>query len=170
MLVVYRQKLFRGINTVLKWVFLCLLLLSCGTGKIANLSSIRITADLLTNKIRIVIFLQDHSGNYLVWHQSFLTSESGMSVVSEEDFNTNVKVYSMKYGDRNKKVYDGRLAGLHWNRAIVDTPRILLGDIPIVLIQKDAERDTDFGIIELTLTTPKQGDFFAQASDVKIYH
>lgn len=170
MLVAYRQKLFLSITTVLRWLFLCLLLFSCDTGKIANLNSIRITADLLTNKMRVMIFLQDHVGNYLVWNQSFLSPQSGMSVIPEEDFNTNVKIYSMRYDDKNKKVYDGRLAGLHWNRAISETPRLLLGDIPIILIQKDAERDTSLGIVEITLTTPKQGDFFAKAENVKIYH
>ncbi|MBM3239916.1 hypothetical protein FJZ31_26830 [Candidatus Poribacteria bacterium] len=170
MLVIYRQRLFQSITTILKWLFLCLLLFSCDTGKIANLGSIRITADLLTNQIRVRIFLQDNLGNYLVWNDSFLTPQSGMSVIPEEDFTTNVKLYSMRYGDKNKTVYDGRLAGLHWNQTIAETPRILLGDIPLVLIQKDAERDTTLGIIELTLTTPKQGDFFARAENVTIYH
>ena len=170
MFVAHRQRLFQRITTFGRWLFLSLLLFSCDTGKIANLSSIRITADLLTNKISVGIFLQDHSGNYLVWNQSFLTPQSGVSIIPEEDFDTNVKVYSMKYGDRNKTVYDGRLAGLHWNRAVSETPRLLLGDIPLILIQRDAERDTAFGVIELTLTTPKQGDFFATAENVKIYH
>ena len=170
MFVDYREKLFQNITTVLISLFLTLSLFSCETGVIANLSNIRINPDLLTNQMRIAIYLQDHSGNYLVWHQSFLTPQSGMSIVAAEDFKTNVKIYSMKSGDKNKKVYDGRLAGLHWNRAFSDMPRLLLGDIPLTLIQKDAERDTDLGVIELTLTTPKQGDFFTVAENVKIYH
>ncbi len=164
---VLRHRLFWR-KQIIWWSLLCLFL-GCDTGQIANLGSISIKADLRLNYIQVLILLQDAAGNYLVWNQSILRPEGSVSVIPEEDFKTHVIVYSMKHGEKSQKVYDGRLRGLRWNRIIAETPRVLLGDIPVVLIQKDLDRDTNLGIIELTLTTPKQGDFLAELDNVQIY-
>jgi len=139
-------------------------LLSCDTGIIDNLGGISIDALFRRDRIDVKIFLQDKSGNKLLWGQRVSATQPGF-IAPIEDFDTHLIVYS----DENHNVYDGRLAYLRWNASIPDTPRRLLGYIPIRLIKEDAERETNMGIIELTLITPKQGNFSARVENVQIY-
>jgi len=139
-------------------------ILSCDTGMIDNLSSISIATTFRSSRINVKIYLQAEGGIKLLWGQRVSPSQPGF-VVPEEDFETHLKVYS----DSNHNVYDGRLGDLHWNTKIPDTPRMLLGYIPTGLIKEDAERETNTGIIELTLITPKQGNFYARLDNAQIY-
>ncbi len=150
-------------------------ILSCDTGMIDNLSGISIAATFHGDRINVKIFLQTETGSKLLWGQRVSQSQPGF-VVPEEDFDTHLKVYSdghlgTEWGGEAgfHNVYDGRLADLHWNATISDTQRMLLGYIPTRLIKEDAERETNTGIIELTLITPKQGNFDARLDNVQIY-
>ena len=139
-------------------------ILSCDTGMIDNLGNISIDAVFRGDRIDVKIFLQDRAENKLLWGQRVSQAQTGF-VVPEEDFDTHLVAYS----DENHNVYDGRLAYLRWNAGVPNTPRMLLGYIPTRLIKEDAERETETGTIELTLITPKQGNFSARIENVKIY-
>ena len=131
---------------------------------IDNLGGISTDAVFRPDRIDVKIFLLDRAGNKLLWGQRVSAAQPGF-IAPIEDFDTHLMVYS----DENQNVYDGRLAHLRWNASIPDTPRMLLGYIPIELIKEDAERETNMGVIELTLITPKQGNFYARAENVQIY-
>lgn len=131
---------------------------------IDNLAGISIGVVSRRDRIDVQIFLQDSAGNKLFWGHRVSAAQPGF-VVPEADFDTHLTVYS----DENHNVYDGRLVYLRWNATIPDTPRILLGYIPTRLIKEDADRETNMGIIELTLITPKQGNFSARVENVQIY-
>ncbi len=152
-------------------IVICLLFVTdgCSTGEIANLEQIRVEDTVHRyDVVTIVISLRDGAGDALVWVNTSIGPQGG-GVLSESDLDTEVRLYSTRDGRENKEVYHGRLRDLRWNQIIIDSPRILFGDIPIKLIASDPERDSPLGIIELTLKTPKQGDFFTREEQVQIY-
>lgn len=152
-------------------LFACLgyLMIGCSTGEIANLEQIQIESVLRERDLIIVIFsLRDGGGHSLVWVNTSIGLQGG-GVLSEDELDTEVLLYSMKEGQESKKIYHGRLRDLHWNQVYVDNPRILIGEIPADLLETDPERDSPLGIIELTLKTPKQGDFFTREEQVELY-
>ena len=153
-------------------ILVCVLavqLFGCSTGEIANLEQIRIENVLRERDLLIVVIsLRDGNGNQLVWVNTAIGLQGG-GVLSEDEFDTEVVLYSMKDGREHKEVYHGRLRDLHWNQIIADNPRVLVGEIPFHLIEIDPERDSPHGVIEVTLKTPKQGDLFDRAENVELY-
>jgi len=163
-------KLSLKLSSILTLFILSLMFTGCNTGEVTNLGGIKVRTEYYFHSyILVEIILQSSKGYSLLWEESILNPQVGAGVVPEGDFETNVKIYSLLNGVENKKVYDGRLADLHWNRMIANTPRILIGKVPIILIEDDPQRDTELGNIEVTLITPKQGSFTDKDEKVKIY-
>lgn len=163
-------KLSLRLHSVLSLFILSVIFTGCGSGEIANLGGIAVDTDYYYHRYIIVeITLKSSKGYSLLWEESILNPQVGADVVPEEDFETNVKIYSLSNGVENKKVYDGKLADLHWNRMVANTPRILIGKVPTILIKDDPQRDTELGNIEVTLITPAQGSFTDKVEGVKIY-
>lgn len=146
-----------------------LTLLSCGTGEIQNFEGISILTEPRVNRINVTIFLTDKHGVPLIWNQSILSPSVGVSTISDADFTTNAKVYSMRNGQKHQKVYDGRLVDVRWAQEANSLDRLLKAQIPLRLIEEDAERDTYKGIITIEIKTDKQGPFSDTDEDAIIY-
>ena len=139
-------------------VSICVLvMLSCGSGEIQNFEGIAIHADPRVDRIDLRIYLVDRNGTPLIWNQSILSPSVGVSTISEADFTTNAKVYSMRNGEKHKKVYDGRLIDLRWSQELNRLDRLMTAEIPRFSIEEDPERDTPLGIIIVEVQTEKQG-------------
>ena len=148
----------------------CLIaILGCGSGEIQNFAGIRVVSDYRVDGIDLEIFLVDENGHALVWNSSILNPQIGMSTVSESKFTTNVQVYSMRQGSKGIKVYDGRLIDLRWSRVIGSSVRLLRAEIPRALINEDLQRDTEMGILTITIQTDKQGPFSDTVQKTQIY-
>ena len=104
--------------------------LSCGSGVIQNFEGIRVHSDPRVDRIDLRIYLVDRNGIPLIWNQSILSPSVGVSTVSEADFTTNAKVYSMRNGKQHKKVYDGRLLDLRWSQELNRLDRLMTAEIP----------------------------------------
>ncbi len=151
-------------------VCICVLaLLACGTGEIQNFEGIRIMSDPRVNRIDIKVYLLDKHGIPLIWDQSILSPNVGVSTISEADFTTNVKVYSMRDGEKHRKVYDGRLIGVLWAQEPNSLDRLLSAEIPRRLIEEDPERDTHLGVITVEIKTERQGPFTDTLEKTTIY-
>ena len=151
----------------LAWV--CLIaILGCDTGVIDNFAGIKIEATFRPDQINFDIFLLNENGRPLIQHGSILTPGIGVSTLSSSKFTTNVQVYSMRDGAISKKVYDGRLIDLRWG-AVGGNRRVLFAEIPHQLIEEDEQRDTEMGVIVLTLQTEKQGPFQDTLENTRIY-
>ena len=146
-----------------------LTLLSCGTGEIQNFEGISIFTEPRVNRVNVTIYLTDKHGNPLIWSQSILSPDVGVSTISDADFTTNAKVYSMRNGEKHKKVYDGRLVDLRWAQEANSIDRLLRAQIPHRLIQDDPDRDTYKGIITVEIKTDKQGPFTDTDENATIY-
>ena len=146
-----------------------LALLSCGSGEIQNFEGIRIQSDPRVDRIDLRIYLVDRNGTPLIWNQSILSPSVGVSTISEADFTTNAKVYSLRNGQRHRKVYDGRLIDLRWSRELNRLDRLMTAEIPRALIAEDPERDTPLGIITIEIETEKQGPFSDTLERTEIY-
>jgi len=142
---------------------------SCGSGVIQNFEGIRIYSDPRVDRIDLRIYLVDRNGIPLIWNQSILSPSVGVSTVSEADFTTNAKVYSMRNGQQHKKVYDGRLLDLRWSQELNRLDRLMTAEIPRGFIDEDPERDTPFGIIIVEIQTEKQGPFSDTLESTAIY-
>ena len=146
-----------------------LVMLSCGSGEIQNFEGIEIQSDPRVDRIDLRIYLLDRNGIPLIWNQSILSPNVGVSTISEADFTTNVKVYSMRNGAKHKKVYDGRLIDLRWSQELNRLDRLLTAEIPRVFIEADPERDTPLGVITVEIQTEKQGPFTDTLERTAIY-
>lgn len=146
-----------------------LALLSCGSGEIQNFEGIRIQSDPRVDRIDLRIYLVDRNGTPLIWNQSILSPSVGVSTISEADFTTNAKVYSIRNGQKHRKVYDGRLIDVRWSRELNRLDRLMTAEIPRALIAEDPERDTPLGIITIEIETEKQGPFSDTLERTEIY-
>ena len=146
-----------------------LVMLSCGSGEIQNFEGIAIHADPRVDRIDLRIYLVDQNGTPLIWNQSILSPSVGVSTISEADFTTNVKVYSMRNGEKHRKVYDDRLFDLRWAQELNRLDRLMTAEIPRTLIEEDPERDTPLGIITVEVQTEKQGPFTDTLEKAEIY-
>ncbi len=152
------------------FVYICIIaLLACGSGEIQNFEGIQIISDPRIDQIDIRIYLLDKHGTPLVWSQSILSPGVGVSTISEADFTTNVKVYSMRDGKQHRKVYDGRLYDVRWSQEPNSLDRLLSAEIPRRLIEEDPERDTYLGVITVEIQTEKQGPFTDTVERTAIY-
>ena len=151
-------------------VSICVLvMLSCGSGEIQNFEGIAIHADPRVDRIDLRIYLVDRNGTPLIWNQSILSPSVGVSTISEADFTTNAKVYSMRNGEKHKKVYEGRLIDLRWSQELNRLDRLMTAEIPRAFIEEDPERDSPFGIIMVEVKTEKQGPFSDTLDKAEIY-
>ena len=90
------------------------------------------------------------------------------------ELDTHVKVYSTLNGQRHNEVYSGRLKRLNWDtqgdaRHGGLTFRSLFGLVSAVLIKTDFTADSPLGELDVTLFTPKQGEFHTTIYDAQIY-
>jgi len=143
--------------------------LSCGSGVIQNFEGIQLQSDPRVDRIDLRIYLVDRNGIPLIWNQSILSPSVGVSTVSEADFTTNVKVYSMRNGKQHKKVYDGRLIDLRWSQELNRLDRLMTAEIPRGFIEEDPERDTHLGVITVEIQTERQGPFSDTLERTAIY-
>ena len=143
--------------------------LSFGSGVIQNFEGIRLQSDPRVDRIDLRIYLVDRNGIPLIWNQSILSPSVGVSTVSEADFTTNAKVYSMRDGKPHKKVYDGRLLDLRWSQQLNRLDRLMTAEIPRGFIDEDPERDTYLGVITVEIQTEKQGPFSDTLERTAIY-
>lgn len=151
-------------------VCICILtLLACGTGEIQNFEGISIISEPRVDRINITIYLTDKHGIPLIWNQSILSPSVGVSTISDADFTTNAKVYSMRNGEKNLKVYDGRLLDVRWGQELNSLDRLLKAEIPRALIDEDPDRDTTIGVITVEIKTDKQGPFTDTIEKTAIY-
>lgn len=151
-------------------VSICVLIMfSCGSGVIENFEGIEIQSDPRVDRIDLRIYLVDRNGTPLVWNQSILSPNVGISTISEADFTTNAQIYSIRNGEKHRKVYDGRLIGLRWSRELNRLDRLLTAEIPRILIDEDPERDTFLGTIVVEIQTEKQGPFSDTLEKTEIY-
>ena len=149
---------------------ICVLaLLACGTGEIQNFEGIQILSDSRLDRIDIRIYLLDRNGIPLIWNQSILSPSVGVSTISEVDFITNAKVYSIRNGEKHRKVYDDRLIDVRWSQEPNSLDRLLSAEIPHRLIEADPDRDTRLGIITVEVKTEKQGPFTDTLEQTAIY-
>lgn len=163
-----RRKPLRHLHIALKGI--CVLaMLSCGSGEIQNFEGIEIQSDPRVDRIDLRIYLLDRNGIPLIWNQSILSPNVGVSTISEADFTTNAQVYSMRNGEKHKKVYDGRLIDLRWSQELNRLDRLLTAEIPRVFIEADPERDTHLGVITVEIQTEKQGPFTDTLERTAIY-
>ncbi len=146
-----------------------LALLSCGSGEIQNFEGIRIQSDPRVDRIDFRIYLVDRNGTPLIWNQSILSPSVGVSTISEADFTTNAKVYSIRNGQKHRKVYDGRLIDLRWSQELNRLDRLMTAEIPRALIGEDPERDTPLGIVIIEIQTEKQGPFSDTLERTEVY-
>ena len=163
------QKLILKSRRVLLVGICVLVTLSCGSGVIQNFEGIQIQSDPRVDRIDLRIYLVDRNGIPLIWNQSILSPSVGVSTVSEADFTTNAKVYSMRNGKQHKKVYDGRLIDLRWSQELNRLDRLMTAEIPRGFIEEDPERDTYLGVITVEIQTDKQGPFSDTLERTAIY-
>jgi hypothetical protein len=159
------------VHWFLGWLgVVCLISISgCGSGEIDKFADIQVLSDYRVDWLDIRIFLLDENGRALIWNQSILSPEIGLSTINESEFTTNAKIYSMRRGERGIKVYDGRLLDLRWSRVVGSRARLLRAEIPRALIDEDPERDTEVGFITVTVQTDRQGPFSDTDEKTQIY-
>ena len=148
---------------------LLIVLPGCETGKIQNFEGIRLESDFRSDRLKLTTVLVDEKGRPLILSASILTPQIGVSVLPESKFETNAEIYSMRGGQRSAKVYDGRLIDLRWGTIRGPNARVLFAEIPHALIEADPNRDTEMGIITVTVETDKQGPFSDTLENTRIY-
>ena len=144
----------------------CGLLSGCEGKRISDLGAISGHAEFRVDGVYLRLNLLTASGAHLTW-----TSDnfSGGGVLHESELDTRVQVYSLKDGQRNEKVFTGRLRSLRWNAARLNSFRSLVGIVPSALTEFDPEADGPTGEIDVILITPNQGQFEATVYDAQIY-
>ena len=151
-------------------VCICILTLqACGAGEIQNFEGISILTEPRVNRINVTIFLTNKHGVPLIWNQSILSPSVGVSTISDADFTTSAKVYSMRNGEIHRKVYEGRLVDVRWAQEANSLDRLLKAQIPHRLIEEDPERDTYIGVVTVEIKTDKQGPFSDTDEEAIIY-
>ncbi len=164
--------LFRLQSRIRVVIIICictLTLIACGTGEIQNFEGISILTEPRVNRIEVTIFLTDKHGVPLIWNQSILSPGVGVSTLSDADFTTKAKVYSMRNGEIHRKVYDGRLIDVRWAQEANSLDRLLKAQIPLRLIEEDPERDTYIGVVTVEIKTDRQGPFSDTDEEAIIY-
>ena len=159
------------ISRTMGWIVLgcAVAVVGCGAGEIQNFQAIEIESVSRLGRIDVRIYLTDDRGNRLLWDPSILTPQIGVSAISESEFTTNAKIYSIRGGMQGIKVYDGRLFDLRWSRDPGSPYRLLRGEVPHKLIKRDEERDSKMGILTITVRTEKQGPFTDTLNETQIY-
>jgi hypothetical protein len=147
---------------------LALVLGGCETKTIQNLGAIDVGAQLSLEGLRVEIFLLTETGERLYWESGIL-GPTGERPLSPSEFDTKVELWSLRNGQRHVRVYAGRLGGLRWSVSGAYGYRSLVGLVPRYAIQDDPETDSLIGEMDVTLKTPKQGDFHQSAYDVPLY-
>lgn len=144
----------------------CGLLSGCEGKRISDLGAISGYTEFRADGVYLRLNLLTAEGSHLVW-----TSDnfSGGGVLHESELDTRVQVYSLKDGQRNKKVFSGRLRSLRWNAARINSFRALVGVVPSSLTEFDPEADGPTGEIDATLITPNQGEFETTVYGAQIY-
>ncbi len=151
-------------------VGICVLFIfSCGSGVIQNFEGIELQSNPRVDRIDLRIYLVDKNGTPLIWNQSILSPSVGTSTISEADFTTNAQVYSIRNGEKHRKVYDGRLIDVRWSQELHRLDRLLTAEIPRAFIEEDPERDTHLGVIVVEIQTEKQGPFTDTLERTAIY-
>ena len=143
-------------------------LVGCEGKVIQNLGAIDARVQLRLDGLHTEILLLTEDGDRLYWDTGILSPTSA-GILPIEELDTHVELWSMRNGQRHRKVYSGRLQGLRWNLAYEGSYRSLLGRIPAYAIDRDPEAEGPTGEMELTLITPKQGEFSITLYDVPIY-
>lgn len=158
------------VEKILPWLaWGCLIaILGCETGVIDNFEGIKVETTFRFDRIDFDIFLLNNNGRPLIQTGSILTPGIGVSTLSSSKFTTHVEIYSMRDGAKSKKVYDGRLIRLEWG-AVGGNRRVLFAEIPHGLIEEDEQRDTEMGMIVVTVETEKQGPFKDTLENAQIY-
>ena len=170
-----RQRLYCIRNVKLKRLFggfalvQLFAIFGCSSGEIQNFENIRIESDYRLGYLDIRIILLDRNRNALIWSESILTPGVGVNAISESKFITDATIYSMRQGTKSEKVYDGQLFDLRWGSLGRSNIRLLRSEIPRPLILEDPQRDTEMGIITVTVETDKQGPFSHTLEDTRIY-
>ncbi len=164
---VFRKRFYQQ-NSIL-FCICALAFLACGTGEIQNFEGIQILSEPRLDRLDIIIYLTDKNGIPLIWNQSILSPNVGVSTISEAEFITNAKVYSLRNGKQHQKVYDGRLYDVRWSQEPNSLDRLLSAEIPRRHIDDDPERDTNLGIIIIEVKTNKQGPFTDTLERTAIY-
>ena len=141
----------------------------CSSGEIQNFENIRIESDYRLGYLDIRVILLDRNRNALIWSESILTPRVGVNAISESKFITDATIYSMRQGAKSEKVYDGQLFDLRWGSLGRSNIRLLRSEIPRSLILEDPQRDTEMGIITVTVETDKQGPFSHTLENTRIY-
>ena len=161
----------KAVGLIFPWfVWGCLIaILGCDTGVIDNFEDIKVETTFRFDRIDFDIFLLTRNGRPLIKTGSILTPQVGVSTLPISKFTTqHAEIYSMRNGAKSKKVYDDRLIRLEWG-ALRGNYRVLFAYIPHRLIEEDEQRDTEMGVIIVTLQTEKQGPFTDTLENVRIY-
>lgn len=155
----------------MRWLVLgCVVVcFGCESGRIQNFEGIEIDSISRLGRLDIRIYLTNDEGDRLLWDPSILTPEIGVSAISESEFTTNATIYSIRGEMQGIKVYDGRIFDLRWSRDPHSPYRLLRGEVPHVEIKDDKERDTNMGILTVTVQTEKQGPFTDTLHETQIY-
>lgn len=158
------------VGKILPWLACgCLIaILGCDTGIIDNFAGIKVETTFRPSEIEFDIFLLNENDRPLIQTGSILTPGTGPRSLSESKFTHHVEIFSMRNGARNKKVYDGRFIDLRWG-ALGGNRRVLFAEIPHRLIEEDEQRDSEMGVIIVTLQTDKQGPFEDTLENTRIY-
>lgn len=143
------------------------LLSACDSYVIQNLGAIDADAALRLDRLDVQIFLLTENGDRLQWDPSITGPLSDVLPIDKLD--TRIDIWSLKDGQRHLQVYSGRLRGLRWAAGYVTAYRSLTGDVPLYAYGIDTDADTPIGEIDVTLETPKQGDFTTTVFNVQIY-
>ena len=143
-------------------------ILGCESGVIDNFAGVKVETVFRFDRIEFDIFLLNQNDRPLIQTGSILTPGIGVSTLSSSKFTTHVEIYSMRGDARSKKVYDGRLIDLEWG-ALGGNRRVLFAYIPHRLIEEDDRRDTEMGVIIVTVETEKQGPFTDTLENTRIY-
>ena len=156
-------------QSLLLFLGLLLVLVGCDTGEIQNFAGIRVSSEFRLDRLELTTALLDKNGNTLIFTDSILTPQIGVSLLSESEFKTHAEIYAMRGGERSAKVYDGRLISLRWGIISGSNARVLISEIPRTLIEDDPNRDTELGVIVVTVETDKQGPFSDTLENTRIY-
>ncbi|MCZ6678306.1 MAG: hypothetical protein O7E52_13765 [Candidatus Poribacteria bacterium] len=70
--------------------------LSCASGEITNFENIQIELEYRADRLDVRILLLDRNRKPLILSESILTPQIGVSVLSESEFTTNAKIYSVR--------------------------------------------------------------------------
>ena len=160
---------FRIVIVAITMALPALLFSACSTGEIDNFEGIEIESSLRVSYVSVQIVLVDSNGTPLLWGSSILSPEVGLSALHPSEIIVEAEVYSIKDEEKHLKVFEGSLYNLRWSRILGTDTRILIGEIPRSIIQEDPERDSQRGIISVTVKTEKQGPFKDSTSRARIY-